>query len=149
MDIVEANTAAIAVTPHTCSAPSAAGQFTKCDKGGCSANSRKQAPPDAFGPGTDYTVDTTRPFRVATSWITGADGNLTSIVSTFSQGASSFSMAHTDALCGASYLAGMTRALADGMVPALSVWGDTSSGSDMTWCVISAHLGGAAAVTSV
>lgn len=135
MDVMEANTAAVAVTPHTCSAPNAAGQYEKCDKGGCSANSRKAAPPNSFGPGSAFTIDTLQPFRVATSWI-ASGGNLTRIVSEFSQGAAStFSMTHTDALCGSGYLSNMSTALAAGMVPALSVWGDTESGSDMTWCV--------------
>lgn len=131
MDILEANTAALAVTPHTCSPPDEKGHYSACDKGGCSVNPHKSSP-TLFGPGAGFTVDTTRPFSVLTAFPTDpATGNLASVTTTVAQGAASFVLSHTDATCGAGYLAAMTAPLAAGMVPAISVWGD--SGQTMSW----------------
>ena len=129
MDILEANTAAMAVTPHTCSPPTGK-HYSKCDKGGCSVNSYKQQA-TLFGLGSSFMVDSRRPFVVSTSFPADATGQLAAITTIISQGVSSFMLRHTDANCGAGYLEGMTSPLAAGMVPAVSVWGD--GGSEMSW----------------
>jgi len=132
MDILEANTAALAVTPHRCDAPVSGDHYTSCDKGGCSVNPHKTQP-SIFGPGAGYTVNSLLPFTVTTAFAADAQtGALASITTTVSQGLEAqFVLSHTDANCGAGYLEAMTAPLAAGMVPAISVWGD--SGSEMDW----------------
>ena len=131
MDILEANTAALAVTPHRCDAPTN-GHYSNCDKGGCSVNPHKTQP-TLFGPGAGFTVNSLRPFSVATAFAADpATGLLASITTTIAQGASAaFVLSHTDAVCGAGYLEAMHAPLSAGMVPAISVWGD--AGSTMSW----------------
>jgi hypothetical protein len=131
MDILEANTAALAVTPHRCDAP-VNGHYANCDKGGCSVNPHKTGP-TLFGPGAGFTVNSLQPFSVATAFARDpSTGLLASITTTIAQGGSaSFVLSHTDATCGAGYLEAMSAPLAAGMVPAISVWGD--AGSTMSW----------------
>jgi len=130
IDVIEANTAALAVTPHNCSAP-ANKHYSRCDKGGCSVNPHKSNP-TLFGPGSSFTIDSTRAFVVSTVFPTDpATGMLAAMTTTISQGGASFVLSHTDANCGAGYLAAMTAPLASGMVPTFSVWGD--SGPTMSW----------------
>ena len=131
MDVLEANTAALAVTPHRCDPP-VDGHYSSCDKGGCSVNPHKTAPTD-FGFGAGFTVDSSRPFSVTTAFLTDpATGTLVGITTTIAQGATaSFTLTHTDASCGSGYLEAMSGPLQAGMVPAISVWGD--AGSTMSW----------------
>lgn len=129
VDIMEANTAALAVTPHTCAAP-AGKHYTACDRGGCSVNSHKMSA-SGFGPGPAYTINSQLPFVVSTAFPVDARGTLTAMTTTLSQAGASFVLRHTSQVCGAGYLANMTAPLAFGMVPAISVWGD--AGSTMSW----------------
>ena len=129
VDIMEANTAALAVTPHTCAAPEGK-HFTACDRGGCSVNSHK-ASASGFGPGPAYTINSLLPFVVSTAFPVDASGALAAMTTTLSQAGASFVLRHTTQACGAGYLANMTAPLAKGMVPAISVWGD--AGSTMNW----------------
>ncbi|KAG9398967.1 hypothetical protein AC1031_012343 [Aphanomyces cochlioides] len=81
-----ANKYANAVTPHPCTVNgvytrSNSQQYNSCDKGGCGVNlltSNK----NFYGPGSSYTVDTSKPFTVVTQFIKGdntANGNLVNI----------------------------------------------------------------------
>jgi cellulase len=129
---MEANTAALQVTPHKCDAPDAAGHYAKCDGGGCALNTRSLGA-GAYGPGPAFAVDTTRPFTVATSFVNSSAGVLSSVVTRITQpGSAGANMTHTDASCSSpGYLDALSSALADGMVPILSLWGGAAS--DMAW----------------
>jgi len=84
MDIWEANSMATAYTPHTCGVP---GQYRcdgidcgdndaderydgVCDKDGCDINPYRMGNPNFYGRGPDFVVDTTRPMKVVTQFLT-------------------------------------------------------------------------------
>jgi cellulose 1,4-beta-cellobiosidase len=92
MDVWESNKMATAVTPHSCSVN---GQYRctgtqcgdgnnryggVCDKDGCDFNSYRMGAQSFFGPG--LTVDSSKPFKVVTQWITSdntSNGDLVEI----------------------------------------------------------------------
>ncbi len=96
MDIWEANSMATAYTPHTCGEP---GQYRcdgidcgdndkgerydgVCDKDGCDINPYRMGNPNFYGRGRQYAVDTTRPMKVVTQFLTTDgtdDGDLSEI----------------------------------------------------------------------
>jgi len=100
-DILEANNQAIAITSHPCSieglqkceGEEECGNKSKglpgwCDKDGCGLNPYRMGEPSFYGPGSDFTVDTSKPFTVITQFITddGTDeGNLVDIKRTYMQ----------------------------------------------------------------
>lgn len=131
VDLMEANTAALAATPHACDAPDAAGFVPKCDRGGCSLNTKNNA--SLLGPGPGFTVDTRRPFRVTTSFPVDARGKLAAVDTLVQQGAASFHLVHTAGSCGSAWTDALSAGIVGGMVPTFSLWGGTASGSDMTW----------------
>ena len=149
MDLIEANTAAMAATPHACDAPDAKGHVAKCDGGGCSLGTKNNG--TLFGPGSGFVIDTRRPFDVITSFPVDSDGSLAAVDTLVRQGGASFLLSHTPAGCGTHWSDTLTAPLAAGMVPVFSLWGDSSSGSDMTWldvppCSASTGCGGDATV---
>lgn len=137
MDIMEANTMALQVTPHACGAPTGK-YYPTCDHGGCAVNTRQQTG-NVYGPGSSFQIDTTQPFVVSTAFYADANTQqLTKIVTTLSQpqrrqpSSQPVYITHTDSDCSrGGYLEDMTTALAQGMVPTLSVWGDTAA--TMSW----------------
>jgi len=84
MDLWEANSKATAFTPHGCSKPktficegSECGDNLKnerykgvCDKDGCDFNSYRMGEKSFFGPGSDFTVDSSKPITIVTQFIT-------------------------------------------------------------------------------
>lgn len=132
MDIMEANTAALQITPHKCESP-VNGWTPACDKGGCGVNTFRQAGAQAYGPGAGYSIDTTKPFTVSTAFVGGAGGNLTNVITTLTQAGSgsAVTLAHSDKTCGTGYLESMSAAMKAGMVPIFSVWGEGAS--TMSW----------------
>jgi hypothetical protein len=108
MDIQEANTHAWAATPHTCKGNK--GDYTSCDKGGCG----KQFSGDEYGPGK--TIDTNKPFQVS---VTLSPSSVVKL----KQGTN---MASVHDPCSVN-----AESLKDGMVVAISNWGQ--SGSGMSW----------------
>jgi len=84
MDIWEANKMASAVTPHVCTvrgqtrcSGTQCGDGDKgerymgvCDKDGCDFNSWRMGNHTFFGTGSQFTIDTTKPFTVITQFIT-------------------------------------------------------------------------------
>ena len=79
-----------------------------------------------------------------------AGGVLTAMTTTAAQGGRSVVLSHTDAGCGAGYLARVSAGLSAGMVPTLSGWGDEGSGAEMSWldvppCAASQGCGGGVA----
>jgi len=81
MDIWEANKISTAYTPHVCTVQgqtrceeSECGAHTGfCDKAGCDFNPYRLGDRTFFGPSSNFTIDSTRPFTVVTQFIT-ADG---------------------------------------------------------------------------
>ena len=149
IDLIEANTAAMAATPHACASPDASGHVAKCDGGGCSLGTKNNG--TLFGPGAGFAIDTRRPFAVVTSFPIDAQGHLAAVDTRVEQGQASFLLSHTPAGCGTHWSDTLTAPLAAGMVPVFSLWGDTKSGSDMTWldvppCSAATGCGGAGSV---
>jgi len=78
MDLWEANNAATQLTPHPCKYDGAApylcqgdacGGSGVCDQGGCEYNPYRQGHTNFYGPGKNFTVDTSRPFTVITQFL--------------------------------------------------------------------------------
>merc|ERR1719191_9938 len=74
MDIWESNNVAAAVTPHPCSISKGSklceGDTCFCDHDGCDFNSYREGVKDFYGPGSEFTVDTTKAFTVVTQFVT-------------------------------------------------------------------------------
>ena len=100
-DVWEANKYANAYTAHPCKQPGyvrcegnecgdgSQRQNGNCDKDGCDLNPFRNGNPNFYGPGSNFAVDTTRPFTVVTQFITndGTDnGNLSEIRRFYVQG---------------------------------------------------------------
>ncbi|KAH6892466.1 glycoside hydrolase [Thelonectria olida] len=93
MDIWEANDISTAftahpcttLTQHSCDADKCGGTYSDsryagtCDPDGCDYNSYRQGNETFYGPGSDFTVDTTQKMTVVTQFIKGTDGALSSI----------------------------------------------------------------------
>lgn len=93
-DVWEANKYANAYTAHPCSIPGyyrcegndcgdgSQRQNGNCDKDGCDLNPFRNGNRNFYGPGSSYTIDTTKPFKVVTQFIShdGTDtGDLSEI----------------------------------------------------------------------
>lgn len=85
VDIAEANNMAYQATPHRCAAPTGL-WYPSCDKSGCGRNTYRHCGPSCYGPGGAYTIDTTKPFVVSTSFVTDASGTLTNMTTVLAQG---------------------------------------------------------------
>ena len=77
MDIWEANSISSAYTSHVCDSAggyrcegNSCGQTGVCDTSGCDSNSFRAGNYFFYGPGSSFKVDTTRPFKVVTQFIT-------------------------------------------------------------------------------
>ncbi|CAK4624538.1 unnamed protein product [Aphanomyces euteiches] len=143
MDIWEANKYANVVTPHPCTINgvytcSNSQQCNSCDKGGCGVNPFTTNK-NFYGPGSSYTVDTSKPFSVVTQFMTGdntPNGNLVNINRFYVQNGKKISnpVQINEGYCSSGSsgsnggLKAMGRALKDGMVLAISVWT-----GDMSW----------------
>ncbi|OWZ06396.1 Glycosyl hydrolase, partial [Phytophthora megakarya] len=166
MDIWEANSISNAYTTHPCtvkpggahrcSTPKECGDAKArydgvCDKDGCDFNPYRMGNKTFFGPGSEFTIDTTKPFTVVTRFITDdntAEGTLTDIKRFYVQGGATHEMAKstyvkgmnsiTDAQCSAAKkvfgdeddhkakggLKQMGLAMKSGMVLTISLWTD-------------------------
>lgn len=94
MDIWEANKEATAYTAHPCSVQgqymcegtqcgdSASGDRYKgvCDKDGCDINTYRNGVPNFFGAGSNFQIDSTKPFTVVTQFITSDGTDLGDLV---------------------------------------------------------------------
>lgn len=94
MDIWEANSISSAYTVHGCTTEgqhkcvdtecgdSSKGERYKgvCDKDGCDLNPYRVGVTDFFGPGSQFSVDTTKPFQIVTQFLT-ADNTTTGTLS--------------------------------------------------------------------
>lgn len=124
IDLCEANNRNIHVTPHQCDAPDGK-YYAHCDGGGYS-KSAYSINPASFGPGSNYTIDTTREFNISHKF-QSSGGTLVEVTNTMSQGTNSFTMVHDKA----DYLKPLTGPINNGMVLVMSYWGNTGSG--MSW----------------
>ncbi|KAG6010615.1 hypothetical protein E4U21_005113, partial [Claviceps maximensis] len=95
MDIWEANNMATAFTAHPCLqsnyhscsgdrcggtySPSGKRYVGSCDPDGCDFNSYRQGNSTFYGPGSGFTIDTTKKISVVTQFHKGRDGNLAEI----------------------------------------------------------------------
>jgi len=128
MDLVECNQYALQVAAHSCDTPQ--GKFyPDCDGGGCAINTYK-VDPNAYGPGTQYTINTLNPFTVKITFRTSSNSQLSSIETVLSQNSKTFNLTHNDTYCKAGYLSSLTDAF-KGMVPTFSYWGNTAD--TMKW----------------
>lgn len=154
VDIIEANNRALQVCPHKCDAPPASdGRFyPACDGSGCAIGTVDFFFLPLYGPGAAYTINTLRPFDVATSFSTDAGGRLAGVVTVLSQAGAPADVTFdlSDFICGRDYLENVTTPMLEGMTPVWSVWGGT--GARMDWldvppCDIAEPCSGHAAMT--
>lgn len=127
IDIIEANTAAWSSAPHNCVLPTN-GYYRSCDKAGCYKKSITDDVATSYGPGSAFTIDTTKPFVVSTSFIADSAGtSLASMVVQLVQGDKIVKHTHVDnsGTCVGGYLKSLTAAATAGMVATFTSWGDT------------------------
>lgn len=79
MDIWEANSMATAYTAHPCATVGqtmcdGTGCTGMCDPAGCDFNSYRQGNTSFYGPGSGFTIDTTKKVTVVTRFAKGTDG---------------------------------------------------------------------------
>ncbi|KAI5866290.1 glycoside hydrolase family 7 protein [Durotheca rogersii] len=159
MDIWEANSRANQIAPHPCN-QTALYQCTGaecqsngvCDKSGCGWNPYRLGQQSYYGRGSDFVVDTTRPFTTVTQFTADAEGQLTEIHRLYVQDERVIraevvrkegipAVAYTtDEYCASTGAARfmdlgahgvMGDAMTRGMVLALSIWWD--EGGNMAW----------------
>jgi cellulose 1,4-beta-cellobiosidase len=164
MDIWEANSISTAYTPHpcqtnsyhSCEGDSCGGTYSSnryagdCDPDGCDFNSYRQGNKTFYGPGSSFTLDTTKKLTVVTQFLTsggtlseikrfyvqngktipnsastisGTSGN--SITSTYCS-AQKVAFGDTDSFNNKGGMAQMSKALAAPMVLVMSLWDDVS-----------------------
>ena len=128
MDIQEANSVAMQMTPHNCNADN-----TQCDPSGCGWNAYSAGNHNYWMP--HGTIDTSQPVTVTTQFITSdgsATGALTNIKRIYRQNGNVVGGGDQVSSCGAfGGLPTMGKALESGMVLVMSIWNDNSQ--DMNW----------------
>lgn len=125
VDIMEANNHALQSTLHKCDAPQN-GHYSYCDRSGCAQSTNEKH--GSYGPGSRYTIDTTRPFRLETEF-PAEGGMLLGMRAVLRQDERRVVLAHED--CDREYLAALTAAMRDGMSLRITYWGD--SAETMAW----------------
>jgi len=125
IDIMEANNHAFQSTLHRCDAPRHR-HYDFCDRGGCAQNTRERS--GAYGPGSQHSIDTMRPFDVETEFLTKG-GALSGMRTTLKQRDQRVVLDHSD--CNEGYLAKLTDAMKYGMSLRVTYWGDQAQ--TMAW----------------
>jgi len=121
-DIMEANKWAWATTPHKCDSPSNKGFYSNCDHDGqCQQNTTRNLAWAGFGPGGNYTIDTTKPFHAKISFENN-NNQFSKFTTLLSQEGRTQSMS-TDC----SYLNYMSWDMSDGMGFVVSNWGGNAT----------------------
>jgi len=120
---MEANTYAWHTTPHHCDSPQGK-HFENCDRGGDGKSIYSQDP-TAYGPGSQYKINTQNKYHVKQEF-KESGGQVTAMVTTFTQDSNEFSMTIED-----DYVKTMTDALKNGMTVAISNWDAGPNG--MSW----------------
>jgi len=127
VDLMEANRAALQITPHKCNNPIGK-YYPYCDGDGCGRNTKNMG--NNYGYGSNFLVNTQHPFNISYNFQTSG-GVLSRIVSTISQNGRQFAIVH-DESCGSGYLASLTDAFSQGLVLTTSYWSG-ATGSTMSW----------------
>jgi len=128
---MEANNKVFQATPHRCDAPTN-GHYNGCDRGGCDESTRDS--PNAYGPGSSFTINTELPFEVRTEFFR-LSGTFVRMKTALLQGPRAVVLNHEN--CQPEYLAQLTDPLAAGMSLRITYWGDaaeTMSWMDMPPC---------------
>jgi len=125
IDIMEANNHAFQATLHRCDPPLDQ-HYSFCDRGGCEQTTRTKA--HAYGPGSEYNIDTTKPFDVDTEFLKN-DGVLSGMRTTMRQAGRQEVMEHSN--CNKAYLAKLSEAMATGMSLRITYWGGEAQ--TMAW----------------
>jgi len=128
IDIMEANSLAWQSTPHKCNPPNQ-NYYPSCDGGGCGKKVYSMNP-NAYGPGSQYTINTQQPFDVNVTFGTNSNNQFNKMTTNLYQNGKVVTLNHDDG-CGSGYLESLTDVLRNGMVVAMSYWGDTSD--TMSW----------------
>lgn len=132
MDIMEANTRALQVTPHVCDSPTSKGYYDRCDGGGCGLKLHG-VHRGSYGHNSSFTIDTSKPFTVVTEFGDDGQGGLQSVTTKVSQGDKHAPvLTNTVTRCGRYKLAALGAALKEGMVVTISYWGQAQPGG-MGW----------------
>lgn len=145
MDLLEANTNGIHVTPHCCCSSGSCtgnqgsaclsgtqGSYSFCDQWGIaygnggSSGTWGNFGTNAYGPGSGYTINTQQPFTYSISFPTDSNGLLSAMITSLSQNGRTVALTNNLPL---SYIQAMTHPLQAGMALVFSLW----SSSDMTW----------------
>jgi len=126
IDIMEANSYAWQSTPHKCNTPNQ-NYYPSCDGGGC--GKKVYNVNNAYGPGGQYTINTQQAFDVNVSFGT-SNNQFNKMTTVLSQNGKTVTLVHDDG-CGSGYLESLTNVLRNGMVMAMSYWGDTAQ--TMAW----------------
>lgn len=129
MDLMEANKYAFRMTPHTCDAPNNNGHYYNCDRGGC-GKSIHEVDPNAYGPGSQFRINTNNQFHVKIDFKQTGD-RLSAIILSLSQNSNRVELQVADADCAYGYLDNMRGAIKDGMTLVSSNWGGPNI--DMSW----------------
>jgi len=131
LDIMEANRHVFESTPRKCDAPSQGGHYSHCDRDGCGQNTNKMGVMD-YGPGSDYTIDTTHRFDVHTDFygssLLATGGVFTGMVTRLQQGSRKLTFDHSS--CN-TYLSHLADAMASGMSVRIAYWGTDAAA--MSW----------------
>jgi len=116
-DLMEANKFSWATTPHKCDSPTNYGFYNNCDAGGqCASNIVDKLAWNGYGPGGQYTIDTTRPFHAKVSFAK-TNGQFSSYTTTLTQNGKTQSMTGN-----CSYLNALGWDMSGYMVPVVSNW---------------------------
>jgi len=142
IDLMEANSLAFQATPHNCEArPDRT--YGKCDSG-CAQNTRDD--PSTYGPGTNFTIDTTKPFEVHTEFFEES-GILSRMRTTLRQVWRQVHLDHSN--CDAAYLAQLSDALTDGMVLRISYRGDKVGSTPCSAQACAGNSAGRASISDI
>jgi hypothetical protein len=127
-DLMEANRAGFAITPHKCDNPTGK-WYPHCDGRGCSIQTKTMG--NNYGYGANFIINTQNEFNVSISF-QSQGGVLAQVVTTLSQQTRKFTVTHNQSLCGAGYLAALTDAFKQGWVLTASHWSGANGGT-MSW----------------
>lgn len=122
---MEANRHAFQATAHKCDPP-VNGHYTSCDRGGCGENTRDL--PRSYGPGPEYTIDTTLAFEVRTIFMEEGS-RLVGMRTELHQAERKVLLNHT--ACGTQYFNDLSAAFSTGLSLRMAYWGDTAD--QMAW----------------
>mmetsp|Transcript_98405 Transcript_98405/g.195128 ORF Transcript_98405/g.195128 Transcript_98405/m.195128 type:complete len:593 (-) Transcript_98405:104-1882(-) len=148
IDIMEANRHVFAATPHMCDTPNSRGHYSNCDRSGMGQNTRDK--PGVYGYGSEFTINTYKPFIVTTEFVTEDGYHLSGMRTVLSQEDREVELGHSNT--DSTYLGHLSKVLADGMTMRITYWGKkakTMSWLDMPPCERVRCEGDRAGVTAI